>query len=74
MSKPTSANGSESGFEFVETPKAPTPAFEKFEDCGVRTTPVSGGRVLVVVVVAVVAETDRDGRRRRTDERTDGRR
>ncbi|KAI1814848.1 S-adenosyl-L-methionine-dependent methyltransferase [Poronia punctata] len=38
MSKPHSVNGSESEFEFVETPKAPTPSFEKFEDCGVRTT------------------------------------
>lgn len=41
MSKPQSANGSESEFEFIETPKAPTPTFEKFEDCGVRTTSVS---------------------------------
>ncbi|KAL2182005.1 S-adenosyl-L-methionine-dependent methyltransferase [Thermothelomyces heterothallicus CBS 202.75] len=38
MSKPQSANGSESEFEFIETPKAPTPTFEKAEDCGVRTT------------------------------------
>ncbi|KAI1434345.1 S-adenosyl-L-methionine-dependent methyltransferase [Xylaria sp. CBS 124048] len=38
MSKPHSVNGSESEFEFIETPKAPTPTFEKFEDCGVRTT------------------------------------
>ncbi|KAH6841149.1 S-adenosyl-L-methionine-dependent methyltransferase [Chaetomium sp. MPI-CAGE-AT-0009] len=38
MSKPQSTNGSESEFEFVETPKAPTPTFEKVEDCGVRTT------------------------------------
>ncbi|KAJ4409731.1 Sphingolipid C9-methyltransferase 2 [Gnomoniopsis sp. IMI 355080] len=38
MSKPQSTNGSESEFEFIETPKAPTPSFEKFEDCGVRTT------------------------------------
>lgn len=36
-----SINGSESEFEFIETPKAPTPTFEKFEDCGVRTTSVS---------------------------------
>jgi hypothetical protein len=35
-----SVNGSESEFEFIETPKAPTPQFEKFEDCGVRTTSV----------------------------------
>ena len=41
MSKPHSANGSESEFEFIETPKAPTPTFEKFEDCGVVTTSVS---------------------------------
>lgn len=40
-SKPQSVNGSESEFEFIETPKAPTPTFEKFEDCGVRTTSVS---------------------------------
>ncbi|KAH6627602.1 S-adenosyl-L-methionine-dependent methyltransferase [Chaetomium tenue] len=38
MSKPQSTNGSESEFEFVETPRAPTPTFEKVEDCGVRTT------------------------------------
>ncbi|KAI6248623.1 Sphingolipid C9-methyltransferase 2 [Erysiphe necator] len=36
--KALSVNGSESEFEFIETPKAPTPTFEKFEDCGVRTT------------------------------------
>lgn len=41
MSKPHSLNGSESEFEFIETPKAPTPSFEKFEDCGVKTTSVS---------------------------------
>jgi hypothetical protein len=40
MSKPQSTNGSESEFEFIETPKAPTPSFEKFEQCGVRTTSV----------------------------------
>lgn len=40
-SKPLSANGSESDFEFIETPPAPTPTFEKFEECGVRTTSVS---------------------------------
>jgi len=39
-SLPQSVNGSESEFEFIETPKAPTPTFEKFEDCGVRTTSV----------------------------------
>jgi hypothetical protein len=39
-SKPQSVNGSESEFEFIETPKAPTPTFEKFEECGVRTTSV----------------------------------
>ncbi|KAJ8066467.1 hypothetical protein OCU04_005527 [Sclerotinia nivalis] len=37
-SNPQSVNGSESEFEFIETPKAPTPTFEKFEPCGVRTT------------------------------------
>jgi len=40
-SKPQSVNGSESEFEFIETPKAPTPTFEKFEECGVKTTAVS---------------------------------
>lgn len=40
MSKPVSTNGSESEFEFIETPKAPTPSFEKFEECGVATTSV----------------------------------
>jgi hypothetical protein len=40
-SNPQSVNGSESEFEFIETPKAPTPTFEKFEPCGVRTTAVS---------------------------------
>ena len=40
MSNPQSATGSESEFEFIETPKAPTPTFEKFEECGVRTTSV----------------------------------
>jgi hypothetical protein len=44
MSKPQSANGSESEFEFIETPKAPTPTFEKFEECGVRTTSVRSPR------------------------------
>ncbi|KAJ9151790.1 Cyclopropane-fatty-acyl-phospholipid synthase [Pleurostoma richardsiae] len=38
MSKPHSANSSESEFEFIETPAATTPKFEKTEDCGVRTT------------------------------------
>lgn len=37
-SKAQSSHGSESEFEFIETPKAPTPTFEKFEDCGVKTT------------------------------------
>lgn len=41
MSKPQSTNGSESEFEFIETPKAATPSFEKFEECGVRTTSVN---------------------------------
>jgi hypothetical protein len=40
-SKIQSVNGSESEFEFIETPKAATPSFEKFEECGVRTTSVS---------------------------------
>ncbi|KAK3374890.1 S-adenosyl-L-methionine-dependent methyltransferase [Podospora didyma] len=38
MSKPVSVNGSESEFEFIETPKVTAPTFEKVEDCGVRTT------------------------------------
>ncbi|KAL0930925.1 Sphingolipid C9-methyltransferase 1-like protein 1 [Colletotrichum truncatum] len=38
MSRPSSVNGSESSFEFIETPAAPTSTFEKEEDCGVRTT------------------------------------
>lgn len=38
MSKPTSLTGSESEFEFVETPKASPPSLDKHEDCGVRTT------------------------------------
>ena len=40
MSKPHSINGSESEFEFVETPKAPTPTYEQPLDCGVKTTNV----------------------------------
>lgn len=40
MSKPTSVTGSESEFEFIETPKPTAPTFEKEEDCGVRTTKV----------------------------------
>src|SRR5699024_1040233 len=40
MSKSTSLNGSDSEFEFVETPKATPPSFDKEEDCGVRTTKV----------------------------------
>lgn len=40
-SKTQSANGSESEFEFIETPKVSTPTFEKFEECGVKTTAVS---------------------------------
>ncbi|KAM7200227.1 putative fatty acid methyltransferase [Rhypophila sp. PSN 637] len=32
------ANGKEAAFEFIETPKAPAPTFEKFEECGVATT------------------------------------
>jgi hypothetical protein len=41
VSNSRSVNGSESEFEFIETPRAPTPKFEKIEDCGVRTTSVS---------------------------------
>ncbi|KFY72023.1 hypothetical protein V499_07792 [Pseudogymnoascus sp. VKM F-103] len=38
-SETKSANGSsESDFEFIETPKVHTPTFEKFEECGVKTT------------------------------------
>ena len=39
MSKPGSVNGSESEFEFIETPKAAPPS-EKVEDCGVPVTSV----------------------------------
>jgi sphingolipid C9-methyltransferase len=49
-SKTQSANGSESEFEFIETPKAPTPQFEKFEDCGVRTTSV---RILHLIYIVL---------------------
>lgn len=45
MSKPHSVNGSESEFEFVETPKAPSPSLEKFEECGVRTTKVGSSHI-----------------------------
>ena len=46
MAKPQSANGSESEFEFIETPKAPTPTFENVDEkCGVRTTSVSTERL-----------------------------
>ncbi|KAK7969161.1 hypothetical protein PG996_002400 [Apiospora saccharicola] len=38
MSKSLSTTGSESEFEFIETPRAPTPTFEKHAECGVRTT------------------------------------
>lgn len=41
MSKPHSVNGSESEYEFIETPKAPTPTLETVEDCGVATTSVN---------------------------------
>lgn len=34
-------HSSESDFEFIQTPKAATPTFEKFEECGVKTTNVS---------------------------------
>lgn len=44
MSKPTSVNGSESEFEFIETPKFTPPSTEKEEDYGVRTTKVRGIR------------------------------
>ena len=37
----TSGHGSESDFEFIETPAVKAPEFEKFEDCGVKTTSVS---------------------------------
>ncbi|KAG6035722.1 Sphingolipid C9-methyltransferase 2 [Claviceps citrina] len=38
MSKPTSLNGSESEFEFIETPKAHPPFLPQDADCGARTT------------------------------------
>lgn len=40
-SKPQSTSGSESDFEFIETPRPATP-IEKLEDCGVKTTSVRG--------------------------------
>jgi hypothetical protein len=39
-SNPTSVHGSESDFEFIETPAVKAPEFEKFEECGVKTTSV----------------------------------
>lgn len=39
--EPQSKQISESDVEFIETPKAHTPSFEKFEECGVKTTSVS---------------------------------
>lgn len=42
MSKPTSLNGSESEFEFIQTPKASPPSIEKADECGVRTTKACG--------------------------------
>jgi hypothetical protein len=53
-SKTQSVNGSESEFEFIETPKAPTPTFEKFEECGVRTTSVC---VLILIAPAIALGT-----------------
>lgn len=41
MASKPSANVSESDFEFIETPKVSAPTFEKFEECGVKTTSVS---------------------------------
>ncbi|KAG6290482.1 Sphingolipid C9-methyltransferase 2 [Claviceps aff. purpurea] len=38
MSKPTSLTGSESEFEFIETPKATPPVLKEDGECGVRTT------------------------------------
>lgn len=55
-SNPQSTNDSESNFEFIETPKAPTPTFEKFEDCGVRTTSVS--TVLTAFIMALSYSAD----------------
>lgn len=40
-SDPISKHGSESDFEFIETPAVKASEFEKFEDCGVKTTSVS---------------------------------
>ncbi|KAH8598217.1 S-adenosyl-L-methionine-dependent methyltransferase [Bisporella sp. PMI_857] len=37
-SKSQSVHGSDASFEFIDTPKVTTPQFEKFEDCGVKTT------------------------------------
>lgn len=41
MSKPTSLTGSESEFEFIETPKATPPVLKEDGECGVRTTEVN---------------------------------
>ena len=56
-SNPQSTNGSESEFEFIETPKAPTPTFEKFEECGVRTTSVSS-IILTAFIMALSHSAD----------------
>lgn len=46
MSKATSLNGSESEFEFIETPKAATPVLQEAQECGVRTTKVIAGLMM----------------------------
>ncbi|CAG8956997.1 hypothetical protein HYFRA_00012476 [Hymenoscyphus fraxineus] len=38
MSKPQGTSSSESEFEFIDTPKVQAPSFEKWEECGVKTT------------------------------------
>jgi hypothetical protein len=58
-SKPQSTHGSESEFEFIETPKAPTPTFEKFEECGVRTTSVCA-QAATTICKAIYAVADFD--------------
>jgi len=40
MSSSTQSGGNHSDFEFIETPRPPTPKFETIEDCGVKRTSV----------------------------------
>ena len=61
-SNPQSINGSESEFEFIETPKAPTPTFEKFEPCGVRTTAVSWWKKFQSFLISVNSDFEQTQR------------